>query len=361
MKSSISFLTLLVGLSVLALSAQAFRMNSGFGLTKRTSNALHMSTPGGTVSQVTGAMPNANEYLEILEPGLKKATLGMFQAVKEIAYKIRTVQCDKYTCYVQERGEMVPVDLVANQIIFGCLLNAGSVCTGSSEENPTEDEISPTGMYSTVFTPLSGAAVLDTNAAAGSIWGTYDSRKIIGCKGRDLKVAAMATYGPRTSITLAMDGIDYVHEFILVDDFSARHGEWVKVDEFTTIDEGRIFSPGNLAATVDNEGYKALFDFWNMNQYQLSFTGGMVSDVNQIVVKGNGIFANPDSATNPSKLKLAYEAAPLAFIIEKAGGLSSNGVMSLLEVPITDLEQDTPAAMGSMGEVKRYDAMVGGN
>ena len=79
--------------------------------------------------------------------------------------------------------------------------------------------------------------------------------------------------GPRTSITLAMDGIDYVHEFILVDDFSARHGEWVKVDEFTTIDEGRIFSPGNLAATVDNEGYKALFDFWNMNQYQLSFTG----------------------------------------------------------------------------------------
>ena len=50
-------------------------------------------------------------------------------------------------------------------------------------------------MYSTVFTPLSGAAVLDTNAAAGSIWGTYDSRKIIGCKGRDLKVAAMATYG----------------------------------------------------------------------------------------------------------------------------------------------------------------------
>ena len=87
------------------------------------------------------------------------------------------------------------MDLVANQIIFGCLLNAGSVCTGSSEENPTEDEISPTGMYSTVFTPLTGAAVLDTNAAAGSIWGTYDSRKIVGCKGRDLKVAAMATYG----------------------------------------------------------------------------------------------------------------------------------------------------------------------
>ncbi len=53
-------------------------------------------------------------------------------------------------------------------------------------------------MYSTVFTPLTGAAVLDTNAAAGSIWGTYDSRKIVGCKGRDLKVAAMATYGMRT-------------------------------------------------------------------------------------------------------------------------------------------------------------------
>merc|ERR1712185_644518 len=102
-----------------------------------------------------------------------------------------------------------------------------------------------------------------------------------GCSGRDLKVAAMATYGPRTSITLAVEGIDYVHEFILVDDFSARHGEWIKIDEFTTIDEGELFSTGNLKALADNKGYQELFNFWNSNDYKLSFTGGMVSDVNQ--------------------------------------------------------------------------------
>ena len=48
---------------------------------------------------------NLSSYFHCI--GLKKATMGMFQAVKEIAYKIRTVQCDKYTCYVQERGELV--------------------------------------------------------------------------------------------------------------------------------------------------------------------------------------------------------------------------------------------------------------
>jgi hypothetical protein len=54
---------------------------------------------GGTASQVTVAMPTPEEWLEICEPGLRKATLGMFRAVKEIAHKIRTVTCDKMTCH----------------------------------------------------------------------------------------------------------------------------------------------------------------------------------------------------------------------------------------------------------------------
>merc|ERR1719453_468522 len=99
---------------------------------------LRMVSGGGAISQVTGAMPTADEWLEICEPGLRKATLGMFSAVKQIAYKIRTVTCDKMTCYCQEGNDMVPIDLVANNIIFGCLLNSGVICTASSEENPTE-------------------------------------------------------------------------------------------------------------------------------------------------------------------------------------------------------------------------------
>jgi sedoheptulose-bisphosphatase len=182
---------------------------------------------------------------------------------------------------------------------------------------------------------------------------------LVGCSGRDVKVAAMAVYGPRTSITLAIDGIDYAHEFILVDDFSARHGEWIKIDEFTTVNEGEIFSTGNLKAMADNSGYQELFTYWNANDYKLSYTGGMVSDVNQIVVKGRGIFVNPDSPSSKSKLKLIYEAVPLSFLVEKAGGLSSGGDGSILDIKVEDLEQESQIALGSREEVERFEKMIG--
>ena len=128
--------------------------------------------------------------------------------------------------------------------------------------------------YSVAFDPLDGSSIIDTNFAVGTIWGTWAGSKLTGVTGRGLKCAGIAVYGPRTTITLAIDGLDYAHEFLLVDDFSSRHGSWVKTNEFTTIDEGKLFAPGNLRATQDNPGYAELFNYWSTNQYQLRYTGG---------------------------------------------------------------------------------------
>jgi len=68
-----------------------------------------------------------------------------------------------------------------------------------------------------------------------------------------------------------------------------------------------LFAPGNLRATQDNAGYAQLFNYWNENQYQLRYTGGMVPDVNQIMVKGKGIFVNCGSKNTKSKLRVLYE------------------------------------------------------
>ena len=121
---------------------------------------------------------------------------------------------------------------------------------------------------------MDGSSIIDTNFAVGTVWGTWGGDRLTGISGRGLKAAGIAVYGPRTTITLAVDGIDYAHEFLLVDDFSARHGSWVKTNEFTTIDEGKLFAPGNLRATQDNPGYAELFNYWSTNQYQLRYTGG---------------------------------------------------------------------------------------
>lgn len=84
-----------------------------------------------------------------------------------------------------------------------------------------------------------------------------------------------------------------------------------------------------------------------------------MADVNQLLVKGKGVFSHVQSENTESELKLLYEIAPLAYLIEKAGGKSSNGEKSILDVPILDIEQTSQVAFGSKGEVKRFDEFVG--
>lgn len=236
-------------------------------------------------SQVRAGTVTAEEWLDQCEPGLKKTTLAMFRACKEIAYKIRTASCDKMACFNEFGDEQLAIDLLANTVIFENLKEAGSVATASSEETPTEDPIGGSG-YSVAFDPLDGSSIIDTNFAVGTIWGVWPGSRLTGINGRDIASGGIAIYGPRTTITIALKGIEGAHEFLLIDDFSSRHGEWIKTNEFTTIGEGKLVAPGNLRATQDNEGYAALHEYWMKNMYQLRYTGGMVPDVNQLMIKG---------------------------------------------------------------------------
>jgi sedoheptulose-bisphosphatase len=86
---------------------------------------------------------------------------------------------------------------------------------------------------------------------------------------------------------------------------------------FRTINEGKLVAPGNLRATQDNAGYAELFEYWLKNTYQLRYTGGMVPDVNQLMVKGKGVFVNVASKNTKSKLRVLYEVAPIGYLIEK--------------------------------------------
>ena len=190
--------------------------------------------------------------------------------------------------------EQLAIDILANNVIFQNLKASGSVATASSEETPVEDPMGGKG-YAVAFDPLDGSSIIDTNFAVGTIWGIWPGDKLTGISGRQLRAAGIAVYGPRTTVTIAIENMDYAHEFLLIDDYSAMHGQWVKSNEFTTISEGKLFAPGNLRATQDNPGYAELFDYWVKNTYQLRYTGGLVPDVNQLMVKGKGILVNPAS------------------------------------------------------------------
>lgn len=265
---------------------------------------------------------------------------------------------DNFYFIVNLGDEQLAIDILANNVIFQNLRACGSVATASSEETPTEDPMGGKG-YSVAFDPLDGSSVIDTNFAVGTIFGIWPGDRLVGVSGRQLKASGIAVYGPRTTITLAVDNMDYAHEFLLVDDFSANHGQWIKTNEFRKIEDGKLLAPGNLRATQDNAGYAELFNYWMSEKYQLRYTGGMVPDVNQLMVKGKGIFVNVASKNTKSKLRVLYEVAPIGYLIEKAGGKTSEGDKSVLDIQITQTEQVSQVAYGSANEVDRFEKLVG--
>ncbi|KAJ6718003.1 FRUCTOSE-16-BISPHOSPHATASE-RELATED [Salix purpurea] len=177
------------------------------------------------------------------------------------------------------------------------------------------------GGFSFAFDPLDGPSIVDTNFSVGTIFGVWPGDKLTGVTGRDQVAAAMGVYGPRTTYVLALKDYPGTHEFLLLLD----EGKWQHVKETTEIGEGKLFSPGNLRATFDNVDYDKLINYYVKEKYTLTYTGGMVPDVNQIIVKEKGVFTNVISPSSKAKLRLLFEVAPLGFLVEKAGGYSSDG------------------------------------
>ena len=119
----------------------------------------------------------------------------------------------------------------------------------------------------------------------------------------------------------------------------------------------KIFSPANLRASQDLDGYRELVDYYMVNRYTLRYTGGLVPDVYQQFTKKQGIFCNPTSERSPAKLRLAFEAAPFGLLVEKSGGKTSDGKTggSILDVKINAVDQRTPLCCGSANEVDRFN------
>ena len=88
--------------------------------------------------------------------------------------------------------------------------------------------------------------------------------------------------------------------------------------------EGKLFAPGNLRATFDNPAYQRLINYYLGEKYTLRYTGGMVPDVFQILVKEKGVFTNVTSPTTKAKLRILFEVAPLALLVRNDGRMTTD-------------------------------------
>ncbi|XP_075825504.1 fructose-1,6-bisphosphatase 1 [Microtus pennsylvanicus] len=255
------------------------------------------------------------------------------------------------------------LDVLSNDLVINMLRSSFSACVLVSEEDKHAIIIEPEkrGKYVVCFDPLDGSSNIDCLVSIGTIFGIYrkkttdePSEKDALQPGRELVAAGYALYGSATMLVLAMDcGVNC---FML----DPAIGEFIMVDKNV-----KIKKKGNIYSL--NEGYAKDFDPAiaeyvqrkkfppdNSAPYGARYVGSMVADVHRTLVYG-GIFLYPANKKSPNgKLRLLYECNPMAFIMEKAGGIATTGKEAVLDIIPTDIHQRAPVIMGSPEDVQEF-------
>jgi len=242
--------------------------------------------------------------------------------------------------------EQLALDRISDEIMKNKLQFSGFVREYASEE--LEDIVKiGTGKEKYIVTadPLDGSSLVDTNLAIGTIIGIHKDSVLDF--GRKTMVAALyITYGPL--ITMIYSAGEGAHEFVL-----DREGEYILSQENIMLKEkGSIFSPGGLRRDWTPEHLKFVEQL-EKDGYKLRYSGGFVPDINQILIKKGGVFTYPALKKSPQgKLRLLFELQPMAFIMEQAGGLATDGNQDILSIKVENVNQLSPVYIGSVTEVQ---------
>ena len=211
---------------------------------------------------------------------------------------------------------------------------------------------------------MDGSSIIDANFAVGTIVGIWPGNGLKNRTGREQYAALVAQYGPRITVALAINENATVSNEKMCVELTMLPDRWsISKPNLQIKPKAKTFAPGNLRATADNPSYQALVSYWIENKYTLRYSGGLVPDVYHILIKGEGVLANASSPAAKAKLRLLYECAPIALIIEAAGGSScvcaseaaeAVSPQSILDVVVTDLDKRIGVCYGSSEEVQRF-------
>ncbi|WP_254280203.1 class 1 fructose-bisphosphatase [Haloarcula marina] len=242
--------------------------------------------------------------------------------------------------------EQLAADVRADELFEACVLGIDGVATYASEERETL--ATSDGRFHVAMDPLDGSSNLEPNSGMGTIFGIYSERP--PTSGRNLLAAGFVIYGPVTSMVVARDG--RVKEYILED------GDKRLVDDDVTIPEDpTVFGFGGGVDSWTDEFQPFAEEI--RHELKLRYGGAMIADINQILTYG-GIFAYPALDSSPDgKLRLQFEGQPMAYVIEAAGGQSSDGTQSLLDITPDELHERVPLHLGNAALIDRLERSVG--
>lgn len=262
------------------------------------------------------------------------------------------------------------LDVYADGVIFQICDHPGRLCIMASEEHENLLEIPAKynkGPYVLVYDPLDGSSNIDVNVSIGTIFGIYrcvdwakrGRKEDVLQPGRDLVAAGYILYGSSTMMVYSTGR--GVHGFTLNPDI----GEFLLSNENMKLASPPTYYSMN-AAYYDRwprpvKNYvKWLQGRGGSDAPKLStrYIGSLVADFHRNLLKG-GIFCYPSEIDKPQgKIRLLYEAAPLAFLVEQAGGYASDGTRPILDITPTDTHQRVPFYIGNHSLVEKVEEFI---
>jgi fructose-1,6-bisphosphatase I len=261
------------------------------------------------------------------------------------------------------------LDVYGHRTVTEAFVETGLVAAIVSEESEEVQHVTGdcNARYVICVDPLDGSSNTDINSPVGTIFGIY-RRVTTGCvsgmedvlrRGCEQVAAGYVMYGPSTALVYTsgrgVDGFTLDHdigEFLLSHPnircpargraFSANLGHWNE------------WEPG-IRRLVEHLGAS---DCATNRPYQLRYSGALVADLHRCLLEGGFYFYPPDAAHANGKLRLLYECAPLAFVVEQAGGRASTGTRRILDIGAETIHQREPLVIGSAVDVALYEQFV---
>lgn len=271
-----------------------------------------------------------------------------------------------FTGETNVQGESVKrMDLYANEVFISAFKQSGLVCRLASEEMERPyyiPENCPIGRYTLLYDPIDGSSNVDINLNVGSIFsirqqeGTDETGEALDLlqPGTKQLAAGYILYGPSTMLVYSLG--KGVHAFNL----DPSLGEFILSHDNIKIPEhGPIYSVNEGNFWQWDESIRDYIRYVHRHDgYTGRYSGALVGDIHRILFQG-GVFLYPGTKKNPAgKLRLLYESAPLAFLIEQAGGKASTGTQAIMEVVPDKLHCRTPLVIGSQEDVALVESFI---
>jgi len=273
----------------------------------------------------------------------------VFNAITNIATSIENNVFTNYDQFVVA-DDLVQTNINVQQYCDNIakeeLKSVSSVKAIVTQDDKKTEVLNEDGRYIISFIAIDNIDLLDLGFSVGSIFGVYDKE----IEGHSLIASCYATYGPTFQLV-------YANEETGVEFYAYDGEKFIDVKPFTLENKGKINSTDGDVATFDekhNKLIQGLFD----EGYRLRLSNSLALDMHQILFKRGGLYSSPKTQKDPNgRIDVVFEAYPIAYIIELAGGEAIDGVNNISDIKIDgDISKKTPIYFGSKYEIGKVKA-----